>query len=193
MDDYTHWNGRLETLRQQAGTLTGGTGLCRPLTADAGRDALARLREMARSLFDDVLVAYGPFCPPEFPMLEDNGIPGPGGATGVRFSRWHAFFFALEHAGKRKPPPKPPGLTGATGVPFKRMPGQPLPPPDPNVELTLVALSLRWDESRGWVEVRRRLPETWDVAVLSDHLAAYLSGLNYDLAAPGPGLRPDEA
>ena len=45
-------------------------------------------------------------------------------------------------------------------------------------------LGLRWDEDRGWVEVRRPLPPRWDLAMLRDHLTAHLIGLNYDLLAP---------
>ena len=52
--------------------------------------------------------------------------------------------------------PKPAGLIGALGVTRKRLPGEPLPPPDPNLALELTVLALRWDELRGWVEVRRR-------------------------------------
>ena len=139
---------------------------------------------------------YRPLCPTGFPVVEDNAIEGAGGSIGLRFSKWHAFFFALEHAPKRKAAAPPPALSGTPGlatVRLKRLPGQPLPPPNPNVELLLFVLALRWDESRGWVEVRRPLPAAWDQEVLVEHLAAYLAGLNYDLAAGRNGIMlPEE-
>jgi hypothetical protein len=63
------------------------------------------------------------------------------------------------------------------------MPGDPLPPRDPQEPLELVVLGLRWDDDRGWVEVRRRLDPRWDAHVLAEHLTAYLLGLNHDIAA----------
>src|ERR671922_299807 len=79
--------------------------------------------------------------------------------------------------------PGPAGLAGALGVRLKRLPGQPLPPPDPHARFELVVLGLRWDDDRGWVEVRRPLDSRWDQTMLQDHLTAYLLGLNYDVAA----------
>ena len=72
----------------------------------------------------------------------------------------------------------------------KRLPGEPLPPPDPDVALELTVLALRWDESRGWVEVRRPLDPAWTPETLQEHLTAYALGFNYDVDRRAAGGRP---
>ncbi|MGH2367726.1 MAG: hypothetical protein ACRDI2_05955, partial [Chloroflexota bacterium] len=181
------WEEQLATLRHRADDLRRSSGHPQPLRGPAGPAALARLREVIRPLLDGVAAAYEALCPPGYPSVEDNGIEGPGGSVGLRFSRWHAIFFALEHAPKKKAAEaKPAGLAGALGVVPKRLPGEPLPPPDPNAETELTVQLLRWDEGRGWVEVRRPLHPRWTLEMLQEHLVAYLIGLNYDLTAGLP-------
>ena len=48
-------------------------------------------------------------------------------------------------------------------------------------------LALRWDEGRGWVEVRRPLHPRWRPETLQEHLVAYLLAFNYDVAAGALG------
>ena len=48
-------------------------------------------------------------------------------------------------------------------------------------------LALRWDEGRGWVEVRRPLHPRWSPETLQEHLVAYLLAFNYDVAAGALG------
>jgi hypothetical protein len=189
------WATEVSRLQRRAAELTAASGPWAPLRGPAGAEALARLREVARPLLAEVARAYADRCPQEYPRLEDNGIQGPGGSIGLRLSPWHAVFFALEHLPtKRKgSAPKPAGLAGALGLQPKRMPGDPLPPPDPHVALELAVLAMRWDEGRGWVELRRPLPAAWTPAMLQEHLTAYLIGFNFDLArglAPATGA-PD--
>jgi hypothetical protein len=158
-----------------------------PLRGDSGRQELARARRLATPLLERVVASFAVHCPPGFPAIEDNGIDGPGGSIGVRFSRWHAFFLALEREPKPRAARPAPGEREDDDPPRKRLPGEPLPPPDPETSLELVTLSLRWDEARGWVEVRRALPAGWDEVMLEEHLAAYLVGLSYDLASGAAG------
>ena len=109
---------------------------------------------------------------------------GPGGSIGIRFTAWHAFQFALENARRRKPDqPKLKGLAGSLDIRMKRMPGDPLPPRDPNDRFELSVLALRWDLDRGWVEVRRVLPAAWTGELLEEHFGAYLTGFVNDAAA----------
>jgi hypothetical protein len=119
--------------------------------------------------------------------MEDNGITGPGGSLGLRFSAWHAFHVAFENARKPKSEePKPAGLAGALDIRVKRMPGDPLPPRDPQDRFELSVLALRWDADRGWVEVRRVLPAQWGPEMVAELLEAYLTGFAYDVAAGLP-------
>lgn len=141
-------------------------------------------------MLEIVATSYADLCPAGYPQVEDNEIEGAGGSIGIRFSAWHAFFLALQRAPRpKKTEPKPSGLAGALDIRMKRMPGDPLPPPDPNVRLELVTLGLRWDPERGWVEIRRVLPQAWKIFMVEEQFDAYLAGLNYDLAAglPPPG------
>jgi hypothetical protein len=178
------WTETLAVLRRRVDRLRQGGETRSTLVGDAGPAALARLRRVSRPLLEALATAYGDLCPPGYPALEDNEIAGAGGSVGLRLTRWHAVYFALEHArGEKKKPPPPAGLAGALGVVPKRLPGEPLPPPDPNVALELVVLSLRWDDNRGWVEVRRPLAADWSVETLREHLVAYVIGFNYDVAA----------
>ena len=172
--------------RRAAALRRGGYAVSRfPL--EEARANLARARADAGPLFQATCDAFRKLCPPDYPRLDDNGIAGAGGSTGIRFSRWHAFFITLDHIKQKKPATeKPAGLAGALGVTFKRLPGAPLPPPDPGARYELATLSLRWDESRGWVEVRRPLPGAWDRAMIEEQLTSYLAGLAYDLAAGFP-------
>jgi hypothetical protein len=183
IEPHIGWPEQLAQLRRRVEELR-ARGRPPPLRGDAGWVALARVREGARPLLESIVTAYAGLCPSGFPVVEDNRIEGPGGSIGVRFGPRHALFIALEHEARRKPvEAKPAGLAGALGVRMKRMPGDPLPPRDPHQPLELVVLGLRWDDDRGWVEVRRRLDPRWDPRVLREHFAAYLSGLNYDIAA----------
>jgi hypothetical protein len=185
------WAAALAVLRRRADALRQDGDRWRPLKGEAGPAALAEVRAAARPLLVALGEAYRDLLPPGYPALDDNEIPGAGGSIGLRLSRWHAVFFALEHARKQKAPePKPGGLIGALGVTRKRLPGEPLPPPDPNVELELAVLSLRWDDARGWVEVRRPLDPAWTAETLQEHLSAYVLGFNYDVAAGLLGSDP---
>jgi hypothetical protein len=182
------WQAELSEMRDRAEALRRSVYPSPPLGLEDGRRALAAVRDEARVLFQETARAYESLCPAGYPQLEDNGITGPGGSIGLRFSAWHAFFFGLEHHKHTKPAAqRVPARVGDAPV-RKRMPGEPLPPPDPTTRVELVTLALRWDESRGWVEVRRPLPARWDRAMLWEHLAAYLVGLNHDLAAGAVGM-----
>lgn len=153
---------------------------------EAGRQ-FERLRAASRALLEAASSAFDGVCPRGFPSIEDNGIVGPGASVGIRFSKWHAFHFALERVKKhKKQEPKPPGLAGALDIRLKRMPGDPLPPRDPRDRFELAALALRWDPDRGWVEVRRVLPAAWTTDMLADLFEAYLVGFAYDVAAGLP-------
>jgi hypothetical protein len=175
---------RLAALRARAEALREVQRAGQPLRAEAGQQALAAARTAARPLLAAVVDAYHGLCPPGYPVVEDNRIEGAGGSIGVRFSRWHAFFVSLDNVRKRKPEePKADAVARAAGVRLKRLPGEPLPPPDPNVTLELATQALRWDDDRGWVEMRHVLPSNWDPAMIEEHLAGYLIGLNYDLGA----------
>lgn len=176
---------RLAALRARAETLRELQRDQPPLPADAGRETLAAVREAVRPLLEAVADTYRGLCPDGYPLVEDNGITGAGGSVGVRFSPWHAFFVSLDNVRKPRPKaeeaPAVPGVATAPGVRLKRLPGSPLPPPDPNVRVELATLALRWDPERGWVEVRRALPVRWDRSMVEEHLAGYLIGLNYDV------------
>ncbi len=157
------------------------------LPLDQARDGFRRLRDEVQPLLASAAEAYRPLCLAGYPVLEDNGIEGPGGSFGLRFSAWHAFHCAFENAKKpKKNEPKPTGLAGALDIRVKRMPGDPLPPRDPNDRFELATLALRWDEDRGWVEVRRVLPERWTRDMIEELFAAYLAGFAYDVAAGLP-------
>lgn len=181
------WELRLAALRARTESLLAARAAPARLPHDEALRQFPRLRDAARPLFDAASRAYADFCPGGYPTIEDNGIVGPGGSLGIRFSAWHAFHVALENARKEKSDePKPKGLAGALDIRVKRMPGDPLPPRDPNDRLELALLALRWDPDRGWVEVRRVLPAAWDAAMLADLFEAYLAGFAYDVAAGLP-------
>ena len=181
------WEERLSHRRERANQLQQDSAAPAKLPLDAAEREFARLRAEVRPLLDATVSAYAPLCPPDYPKIEDNGIPGPGGSLGIRFSIWHAFHVAFEHAKKPKSDePKPTGLAGALDIRVKRMPGDPLPPRDPKDRFELSVLSLRWDPDRGWVEVRRVLPAQWTVEMVAELLDAYLAGLAYDVAAGLP-------
>src|SRR5688500_2025384 len=94
------WEEALARLQRRAAALRQSEGAPPPLIGDAGPAALARLRGTAGPLLQAVASAYAGLCPPGYPAPDDNGIPGPGGSIGLRFSRWHAIYFALEHRKK---------------------------------------------------------------------------------------------
>lgn len=189
MDDLVPWPelvdrlaGRIEKLK----SLGAGT----PLVLADGRVALAHLRLTARPLLEEVVKRYGAACHRGFPVLEDNGIEGAGGSIGVRFSRWHALYFSLENATRRTSSSGKVAISLESGDPTrKRLPGEPMPPPDPNRKVTLAALALRWDDDRGWMEMRRPLPPRPTERELREQLLICLTGLNYDLAAGRLGPR----
>ena len=181
------WQARLERLRERAVQLQREGAAPAKLPFESAEREFARLRDAVRPLLDATAASFGELCPPDYPKIEDNGIPGPGGSLGLRFSVWHAFHVAFEHAKKSKTDePKPTGLAGALDIRVKRMPGDPLPPRDPTDRFELSVLALRWDEDRGWVEVRRVLPAQWTVEMVAELLDAYLAGFVYDVAAGLP-------
>ena len=181
------WEQRLGALRARADALRSAHAAPARLTHDEAVRQFPLLRDAARPLFDDAARVYADLCPHDYPTIEDNGILGPGGSLGLRFSAWHAFHVALENARKPKSEePKPKGLAGALDIRVKRMPGDPLPPRDPNDRFELAVLALRWDPDRGWVEVRRVLPAAWDVAMVAELFDLYLAGFAYDVAAGLP-------
>ena len=181
------WEARLDRLRERAAQLVRDGAVPAALTLETAEREFARLRDALRPLLDQTVAAYRDLSPPGYPKIEDNGIPGPGGSLGIRFSAWHAFHVAFEHAKKPKSEePKPTGLAGALDIRVKRMPGDPLPPRDPKDRFELSVLALRWDEDRGWVEVRRVLPAAWSIEMVAELLEAYLAGFAYDVAAGLP-------
>ena len=181
------WEEQLHSLRERAAELQRDGAAPAQLPLDVAEREFARLRDATRPLLDQTATAFAQLCPPGYPRLEDNGIPGPGGSLGLRFSVWHAFHVAFEHAKKPKSDePKPTGLAGALDIRVKRMPGDPLPPRDPKERFELSIQALRWDADRGWVEVRRVLPERWSAEMVAEQLAAYLAGFAYDVAAGLP-------
>jgi hypothetical protein len=181
------WQGRLDALRARARALDHAGARPAQLPLDAARDGFDQLRAAARPLFEAAAAAYGDVCPAGYPSVEDNGIAGPGASLGVRFSPWHAYFVGFENARRpAKAEPKPAGLAGALDIRVRRMPGDPLPPRDPNDRFELTALGMRWDEDRGWVETRRVLPSPWTPDMLAELFEAYLAGFNYDVAAGLP-------
>ena len=181
------WQARLNRLRERAAQLLNDGAVPAQLPLDVAEREFARLREAVRPLLESTVTAYQALCPAGFPKIEDNGIPGPGGSLGIRFTVWHAFHVAFEHAKKPKSAePKPTGLAGALDIRVKRMPGDPLPPRDPKDRFELSVLALRWDADRGWVEVRRVLPAAWSSDMVEELLAAYLAGFAYDVAAGLP-------
>lgn len=181
------WEERLTRLRSRAGDLLAAAAAPAQLPLDAAQSGYARLRAETRPLLEATAAAYADLCPAGYPKLQDNEIPGPGGSLGLRFSAWHAFHVAFENARKpKKDEPKPTGLAGALDIRVKRMPGDPLPPRDPNDRFELSVQALRWDPDRGWVEVRRVLPALWTPEMIAELLDAYLTGFAYDVAAGLP-------
>lgn len=156
------------------------------LTRRDGEKALAEVRARVGPRLRDAVSIVDRYCPTGYPVFEDNGIPGPGGAVGVRLSAWHSLFFALE--ADRPPPARHvPPVGVLPGEPYevkpRRMPGGPLPPPDMNAPVTLVCLTLRYDPDRGWVELRRRLDPRWDDDLIDDHVVPCLVGFAHDAMA----------
>ncbi|HET7771688.1 MAG TPA: hypothetical protein VFN74_23145 [Chloroflexota bacterium] len=181
------WTERLARLRDRAVALQRDAAVPAQLPLESAEREFARLRAATRPLLEATAAAFEPLTPAGYPRIEDNGIPGPGGSLGLRFSVWHAFHVAFEHAKKpRSDEPKPTGLAGALDIRVKRMPGDPLPPRDPQERFELSIQALRWDADRGWVEVRRVLPERWTTEMLAEQLEAYLAGFAYDVAAGLP-------
>ena len=181
------WAARLARLRARTDALVAARVTPGRLPLHEALQAYPRLRDAARPLLDSAVATYADLCPTGYPTLEDNQILGPGGSLGVRFSLWHAFHVALENARKpRSDEPKPKGLAGVLDIRVKRMPGDPLPPRDPNDRYELAVLALRWDADRGWVEVRRVLPADWSAEMVAELLEAYLAGFAYDVAAGLP-------
>jgi hypothetical protein len=184
------WEERLAALRRRTEYLLQTEARPAALTWDEAHAAYARLREAAQPLFDGAVRTYTGLCPYGMPVIEDNRIMGPGGSLGIRFSVWHAFHVAFENAKRpKKEEPKPTGLAGALDIRVKRMPGDPLPPRDPRDRFELATLGLRWDEDRGWVELRRVLPTAWTPEMVAEQFEAYLAGFGYDVAAGLPAQR----
>jgi hypothetical protein len=188
------WGEALAALRRKAAAWQEAGPMPDPLRREDGEHAFARLRGASRRLFEATARAYRDLCPEGYPRIEDNGIPGPGGAIGLRLGPHHAFFCSLEHVRqKARREERTEGLAGALGLSTrKRLPGDPLPPADPDQPVRLALLALRWDAAGGWSEVRRVLDPRWDEALLFAHLGAFLLGFGYDatLAAPAAGAAP---
>lgn len=183
----SRWPERVTARRARADALLSAEARPVALPVAEAQESFARLRRECRVMLDLAASAYADLCPAGYPQVEDNQIEGAGGSVGIRFSAWHAFFLALQRAPRpKKTEPKASGLAGALDIRMKRMPGDPLPPPDPNVRLELATLSLRWDTERGWVEIRRVLPREWRVSMVEEQFDAYLTGFNYDVAAGLP-------
>ena len=177
------WHEQLAALRQRMVTLRDAGPLPDPITRAEGERNYARLRDTARELFAATVTAYRGLCAGGYPVIDDNEIPGTGGAIGIRFDEHHSFFFTFERVRRKKKLAKEEsGALGPHGeVPRKRMPGDPLPPTDPDEPVRLAMLALRWDEYSGWQESHRPLDPRWDEELLREHLAAYLVGVGYDL------------
>ena len=178
------WSEQLAALQQRAEALRDAGPMRDPISRAEGEQSLARLREVARGLFEGIVAAYRGLCAIGYPVIDDNAIPGTGGAIGIRFDEHHSFFFTFERV---KPKKKGDGKDAAAGAEAreaprrKRMPGDPLPPPDPGEPVRLAMIGLRWDEHNGWQETHRPLDPRWDERLLREHLAAYLVGVGYDL------------
>jgi hypothetical protein len=186
------WIEELEILRRRTEALRTAGAMPDPLRRQAGEASFARLRATARTLFDATIAAYRGLCPRGYPVIDDNGIAGTGGAVGIRFSEHHSFFFALERA---TPPKKKETVdeirsrqAAQESAPRKRMPGDPLPPPNPEEPVRLAMIALRYDERSGWAEVHRTLDPRWDEQLLREHLSAYLVGVAYDVTVGARAL-----
>ncbi len=179
------WEAQLAGLRRRMEVLRDSGPMPDPLQRQQGDVLYGQLREQARGLFEAMVAAYRGLCPEGYPLIDDNGITGTGGAIGIRFDVHHAFFFTYERVKikqKKTREEEPQGLAGALGlVPRKRMPGDPLPRPKPSDPVRLAMIALRWDEHSGWQEVHRPLDPRWDEVLLREHLAAFLVGIGYDL------------
>ncbi len=179
------WTEELAALRRRALALQTAGPMPDPLRRQDGEASFARLRAVALALFEATIHAYRGICPAGYPVIDDNEIAGTGGAVGIRFSEHHSFFFALE----RVAPPKKKETADEVrrrqaieeSPPRKRMPGDPLPPPNPDEPVRLAMIALRYDERSGWAEVHRPLDPRWDQQLLREHLAAYLVGVGYDV------------
>ncbi|NBX46913.1 MAG: hypothetical protein EBT22_06900 [Chloroflexi bacterium] len=152
-----HWSPELVRASVRVADIVARYRTPQVLTRRDGEKALAEVRARVGPRLRDAVSIVDRFCPTGYPVFEDNGIPGPGGAVGVRLSAWHSLFFALE--------------------------GGPLPPPDMNAPVTLVCLTLRYDPDRGWVELRRRLDPRWDDDLIDDHVVPCLVGFAHDAMA----------
>ena len=180
--DAATWPQELAAIRQRADALRAAGALPDPLRRAEGEASFARLREIARALFSQTIEAFQDLCPAGYPAIDDNDIAGTGGAVGIRFDEHHSFFFALERVKvKTKSEGAPKGLSSRSEPVRKRMPGDPLPPVNPDEPVRLAMTALRWDEQTGWSEMRRVLDPRWDERLLREHLAAYLTGVIYDL------------
>ncbi len=179
------WEEQLAGLRRRMEVLRDSGPMPDPLQREQGDVLYGQLREQARGLFEAMVAAYRGLCPEGYPLIDDNGITGTGGAIGIRFDVHHAFFFTYERVKIKQKKTKEEelqGLAGALGlVPRKRMPGDPLPRPKPSDPVRLAMIALRWDEHSGWQEAHRPLDPRWDEALLREHLAAFLVGIGYDL------------
>jgi hypothetical protein len=185
------WEEELSLLRRRVEALRASGPMPDPLRRADGEASFARLRAAARALFAATIAAYQGFCPAGYPAVDDNEISGTGGAVGIRFSEHHSFFFALERVVVRQKKDTVEELrrrqAAQTEPPRKRMPGDPIPPPDPNEPVRLAMIALRFDERSGWAEVHRTLDPRWDELLLREHLAAYLVGVGYDVTVSAVG------
>lgn len=179
------WEEQLVGLRRRMEALRDAGPMPDPLRREQGDVLYGRLRERARRLFEATVEAYRGLCPEGYPLIDDNGITGTGGAIGIRFDVHHAFFFTYERVKikhKKSKEEELQGLAGALGlVPKKRMPGEPMPQPKPGDPVRLAMIALRWDEHSGWQEMHRPLDPRWNETLLREHLAAFLVGIGYDL------------
>src|SRR5438093_1796213 len=177
------WSEELAALRRRADVLRHAGPMPDPITREEGERHFARLRESVRTLVAATVEAYRGLCPDGYPVVDDNQITGTGGAIGVRFDEHHSFFFTFERVGRKQKQDKARARTADTpgAAPRKRMPGDPLPPPDPHEPARLAMIALRYDERSGWQETHRPLDPRWDEQLLREHLAAYLVGVGYDL------------
>jgi len=179
------WSDELGALRRRAEALRATGPMPDPLPRAEGEANYARLREAARTLFQATVDAYCDLCPDGYPLIDDNGIAGTGGAIGIRFDEHHSFFFSFERVQTKKRKGRvseQDRRVEALGeVPRKRMPGDPIPEADPSEPVRLAMIALRYGERSGWQETHRPLDPRWDQRLLREHLAAYLVGVGYDL------------
>jgi hypothetical protein len=192
-DTLPQWSDELAELRGRAEALRATGPMPDPLPRAEGEANYARLREAAQALFQATVAAYRDLCPGDYPLIDDNGIPGTGGAIGIRFDEHHSFFFTFERVKARSKKDgqderfRQASTPGA--VPRKRMPGDPLPEADPSEPVRLAMIALRYGEHSGWQETHRALDPRWDERLLREHLAAFLVGIGYDLTVTARAAR----